>query len=123
MLAQIPIDSDLAASLEEVVRQQGESVEDVVTELVQQYLRQTRREKIRQETEWYHKLHADLKETHLGQHVAIHEGQVVDHDENVAALVQRIRGRYGRVPILITQVNDKPVPEFTVRRPQLIQSE
>ena len=123
MLAQIPIDSDLVASLEEVAQQQGESVEDVVAGLVQQYLRQARREKIRQETEWYQKMHTELKKTYLGQQVAIHKRQVVDHDEDITALVQRVRQKYGRIPILITQVHDKPVPEFIIRRPQLLQSE
>jgi hypothetical protein len=120
MLAQVHLDSELVTSLEAAVRQQGENVEDVLAELIQQYLRQTRREKIRQETEWYQTAHAELKKIYGDQHIAIHEKQVVDHDQDVTALVQRIRQQYGRIPILITQVYDQPVPEFAIRRPQLV---
>ncbi|MCL4266375.1 MAG: hypothetical protein KJ069_24435 [Anaerolineae bacterium] len=122
MLAQIQLDSDLVASLEEVTQRQGENVEEVLTELVQQYLRQARRDKIRREMAWYQQSHAALKTSYLGEHVAIHEGQVVDHDKDVAALAQRIRQRYGRMPILITQITADPVPEFTIRRPRLVQT-
>ncbi len=120
MLAQVHLDSELVTSLEEAVRQQGENVEDVLAELVQQYLRQTRREKIRQEMEWYQNAHAELKKRYAGQHIAIHEQQVIDHDPDVTALAGRIRQQYGRIPILITQVYDQPVPEFAIRRPQLV---
>ena len=120
MLAQIQLDSELVTSLEAAVRQQGGNMEDVLTELVQQYLRQTRREKIRRETEWYQTAHAQLKKKYAGQHIAVHEQQVVDHDPDVVALAQRIRQQYGRTPILITQVHDQPVPEFAIRRPQLV---
>lgn len=121
MLAQVHLDSELVTSLETAVRQQGGNVEDVLAELVQQYLRQARREKIRQETEWYQTVHAQLKKEYAGQHIAIYEKQVVDHDQDVVALAQRIRQQYGRIPILITQVYDQPVPEFVIRRPQLVQ--
>lgn len=120
MLAQIQLDSELVTSLEATVRQQGGSVEDVLAELVQQYLRQARREKIRLETEWYQTAHAELKKRYEGQHIAIHEQQVIDHDQDVTALAGRIRQQYGRTPILITQVHDQPVPEFAIRRPQLV---
>lgn len=120
MLAHVQLDSELVTSLETAVRQQGGNVEDVLAELVQQYLRQTRREKIRQETEWYQTAHAELKAIYAGQHIAIHEQQVVDYDQDVAALAQRIRQQYGRIPVLVTQVYDQPVPEFAIRRPQLV---
>lgn len=120
MLAQVHLDSELVTSLETAVRQQGGNVEDVLAELVQQYLRQARREKIRQEMEWYQTAHAELKKRYEGQHIAIHEQQVIDHDQDVTALAGRIRQQYGRIPILITQVYDQPVPEFAIRRPQLV---
>lgn len=122
MLAQIQLDSDLVASLEEVTRQQGEKMEEVLAGLVQEYLRQVRRDKIHQEMEWYQKSHAALKTSYPGQHVAIHEAQVVDHDRDVTLLALRIRRQYGRIPILITCITDEPVPEFNIRRPRLVQA-
>ncbi len=53
MLAQIPLDSSLAETLEELARQQGLSLEQVVDRVVRQYVRQARREKIRVEAEHY----------------------------------------------------------------------
>jgi hypothetical protein len=41
---------------------------------------------------------------HLGEYVAIHNSQVVDHDIDIRALHLRIRHRFGRMPVLIRQV-------------------
>jgi hypothetical protein len=65
-------------------------------------------------------MHPVLKQKYAGQHVAIHEGQLVDHDEDAMTLAQRIRERFGRTPILITHVDDNPLPEYAVRRPHLL---
>jgi hypothetical protein len=65
-------------------------------------------------------MHPVLKQNYAGQHVAIHEGQLVDHDEDAMALVQRVSERFGRTPILITRVDDNPLSKYAIRRPHLL---
>ena len=119
---QVPLNPDLAESLREIADKQGQSLENVLDDLVRQYVRQARREKISRECRHYERMHSILKEEYLGQHVAIHEGQLVDHDVDPMVLSQRIRERYGRVPVLVTRVSEEPFPEFSIRRPRLVQS-
>ena len=123
MVAQVSMDANLAESLRKAAEQRGASVEDVLNEIVQRYLREVRREKLLDEFEHYKSMHAELKASYFGQHVAIYEGRLVDHDPDASALVRRIRQRLGRAPVLITQVEDEPVPEYVIRSPRLVRSE
>lgn len=122
-LVKVPLDAELAESLQEVAQTQGQSVGDVLADVVRQYLREARRQKISQEHAHFEKMHPELQKTYRGEHVAIHNGQVVDHDENAMLLAKRIRKRYGRVPILIAPVDKTPTPVFSVRRPRLVETE
>jgi hypothetical protein len=120
MLTQVPLQSDLAESLQQVVGEQGLTVENVLDELVRQYLQQARRDKVQQESEQFERLHPEIKERYYHQHVAMYNGQLVDHDENLDELLKRVRTKFGRAPVLIAFVEDVPIPTFTVRRPQLV---
>jgi len=122
-IVQVPLDAELVESLRQIAGQEGVSLENVVSDLVRKYLRDARRQKIRVEVEHYQAMHADLREKHFGQHVAIHDGRLVDHDPDPVALVRRIRQRFGRRPILITQVGDEPIRELVIRSPRLVRAE
>lgn len=43
----------------------------------------------------------ELLKTHRGKHVAIHDGQVVDHDTDDIALIKRVYEKIGYVPIYV----------------------
>jgi hypothetical protein len=49
-----------------------------------------------------------LLATYRGKHVAIHEEQVVDSDVNDIALLLRVHGKYGYIPIYVSLVTDEP---------------
>lgn len=117
---EVPLDPDLVEALRQITAEQGVSLKSVLSDLVRNYVREARREKIGAESERFQAMHAELKKKYLGQHVAVHEGQVVDHDSDPRALVRRIRQRFGRAPILVTQVEEKPVREFVIRSPRLV---
>ncbi len=123
LLTPIPLKTDLLESLQEIVAEQGLKVENVLDELVRQYLQQARRDKIQQENQHFIQLHSRLKQDYYHQHVAIHQGQVVDQDSDLDELVKRVKARFGRVPVLIAFVEDEPLPTYTVRRPQLLHSQ
>jgi hypothetical protein len=48
----------------------------------------------------------ELREKYRGRFVAIHNGQVVDSDENDIVLVQRVHAQVGYVPIHVGLVTD-----------------
>lgn len=126
----VALRDNLAQQLSREAERQETSIEDLVNDWLEEYLweqagerakieRQARRDKIRQENQAYYAMHDQLKKTYRGQHVAIHEGQLVDHDPDPMALVRRVRQRFGRAPVLITPVQDQPYQEFTIRSPRL----
>ncbi len=119
---QVTLDSELVEALKQTTEQQGTNVEAVMERLARQYVREARRRKIRAEFEKYRARHGELKAQYLGQHIAFHDGQVVDHDADPTALVQRVRQRFGRLPILFTHVEETPIQEYTIHSTQLTQS-
>lgn len=63
----------------------------------------------------------DLLTTHPGKYVAIHEGQVVDSDNDDIALVRRVQARVGYVPIHVGLVTEQApivrIPHYREYRP------
>jgi hypothetical protein len=65
-------------------------------------------------------MHNQLVTQYLDQYVAIHNGELIDHDADLLALRRRIRKRFGRMPILLRQVApDGKLPEIVVRSPRI----
>ena len=59
----------------------------------------------------------ELLKQYAGKHVAIHEGQVVDVDDDDIALIKRVRMKVGCVPIHVGLVVDpQPVYRIPYRR-------
>jgi hypothetical protein len=57
----------------------------------------------------YEAMWPELLKTHKGKWVAIHQGQLVDEDDDDHALLNRIWAKYGYdEPILVTQVLETP---------------
>jgi hypothetical protein len=67
------------------------------------------RQAIQAETQAFWAMHEDLLQVYPeGQHVALYQGQVVDHDEDAAKLEKRIREQFGSLPVLIAPVRPGP---------------
>jgi hypothetical protein len=81
-----------------------------VTVALQQYLFRQRQEKIARERRWYEAHHPDLVQQYRGQHIAVHNGQVIDADQDGRILSKRIRQQYGRMAIAMIHVADIPAP-------------
>lgn len=63
----------------------------------------------------------DLLDTHRGQYVVIHNGQVVDSGPDDVALALRFFAQHGNVPVHIGRVSTEPepvqrVPHYRERR-------
>ena len=97
----------LIERIRNVARETNRDTTQVVETAVQAYLDQLDREKLHQESEAFWAMQADLVAHYPGEYVAVHQGQVVDHDPDVVRLEQRVAERWGEVPILIAPVTDE----------------
>ena len=55
----------------------------------------------------------------MGEYVAIHRGEVMDHDPDQRTLYLRVRARFGRQPVLIVKADWNVMPDFTLHSPRL----
>ncbi|MCE7983404.1 MAG: hypothetical protein DYG89_19700 [Caldilinea sp. CFX5] len=71
------------------------------------------------EMQAYIAMHPRLKKTHLGKHVAIYGGKLVDTDEDYDALTRRIDAQYPDRFVWIATVEEEPIKTFVFRSPRL----
>lgn len=71
-----------------------------------------------QEKAAYHALHGWLWQNYPGEHVAIYQGQLVDHDPDGMALSRRIYQRFPTEFVLIRQVEAEPERILHFRSPR-----
>lgn len=64
-------------------------------------------------------MHARLADEYEGQYVAIYQGQLIDHDQDVLALAERIEHDYSGDVVLITKVVDQADRVLHFRSPRL----
>jgi hypothetical protein len=84
------------------------SLDDFANRAGDRYVRDLQRQKLAREIEAYERLHGQLKESCLGQWVAIHQGELIDHDVERSELHRRVRRQFGRTSVLIRQVFEQP---------------
>jgi hypothetical protein len=77
-------------------------------------------DKFHKELQAFHRLLGELLQTHRGQYVAIHEGQVVDSGPDKLDVADRVYERFGYIPILVTLVADRPLKPIRIPSPRLI---
>lgn len=94
------------------------AAEAIVDKALRLYLAQLRREKVKTEREAFERQHPALLAQYPGEYVAMHEGQVIDHDPNLRTLHLRVFARLGRTPVLLKQVTAEPERELVFRSPR-----
>jgi len=101
---------NLVESLKQVALSQNTKGETLLIQAVTEFLARLAEQKIEQESRAFEKLHYQLLPQYLGQYVAIHQANVVDHDLDLRTLHLRVRQQFGRVPVLLRQVTEKATP-------------
>lgn len=76
-------------------------------------------QKMEQEIVAYRAMHPQLRETHLGQNVAVFQGQVVDSDSDFLTLFLRIQERYPDEVVMMREVRAEADPVYRVLSPRL----
>jgi hypothetical protein len=81
------------------------------------------------ETKWqrerraFLRLLSSLLQTHRGQYVAIHEGQVVESGPDKVEVGLRAYARYGYIPIYVGLVTDEPLRMDRLPTPRPVRRE
>ncbi len=80
-----------------------------------------RRPAMLQEQAAYKAMHPQLLEHYEGQYVAVFQGQVIDHDQDIGSLVQRVNRDLPEEVVLVKQVTAKSDRVLRFRSPRLVQ--
>ncbi len=104
----VTLDPALYRRVEQAALEAQTSPEEVLAEALRRHLWELDRRKIAEESKAYRRQHAGLKARYLGRYIAMHQGEVVDNDVDFPALWQRVRQRFGRMPVMITRVEEEP---------------
>ena len=102
----IVIEPDLYKRIEKAALENKANIDEILDQAIRRYLWELDQRKISAESKIYRQRHADLKAQYLGQYIAMHEGQVVDHDADFPTLRQRIRQQFEDTPVMITLVEE-----------------
>jgi len=78
----------------------------VLETAVRQYIERSEREKLHGETKAFWAMYAELLVNYNGEFVAVHEGNMIDHDASATTLEDRVALKYGDIPILIAPVTE-----------------
>ncbi|MBI5653227.1 MAG: hypothetical protein HZC40_22690 [Chloroflexi bacterium] len=109
----------VAKDLNAIAKSEGIAVDQVVGNAIASYRRELGHRKIEAEIEAYHRKYPRLRARYLGKYIAMHNGRVVDHDQDPSALYLRIRKRFGNTPVLMRQVENVVEREIVIRSPRL----
>lgn len=115
----IEIRPDLLSSLRQDAERRARSISDLVNEAVEGYLREREREKLESEMAAFTAMHAEVKQRYFGEWVAVHEGQVIDHEPELAPLYTRIRRLYPQTAVLMRRVEEEPERDVIIRSPRV----
>lgn len=111
----VAIEPTLYQRVEQAALESQVSTGEMFTQALRRYLWELDRRKITEESKVFRRRHAELKERYLGQYIAMHKGQVVDHDPDFQTLHQRVRQQFGRTAVMITLVEEAAEPELSRR--------
>lgn len=102
----------LVRQVEQWGRETDRPVEKILGMAVQTYLDELEKEAIRSETQTFWAMYDDLLKTYPDEYIALYQGKVADHDKDVSRLEERVRERFGLLPVLIAAVNPQPRREL-----------
>jgi len=102
----------LTQRVEQWAHEMQQPVEQVLEQAVSAYLDGLEREAIVVETDRFWRLREELIAAYPNEYVALHDGEVVDHDLDVTELERRIRIHFGALPVLIAPVQSPPPREL-----------
>ncbi len=111
----VVLQEPLRIEIEQAAAKEGIVVDKWIESAVKRQLMLSRQKAIIQETEAWYRLPSAERERFRGKYVAVSGGEVVDFDSDRLLLYRRVSERFGRIPFLITEGGDEPIPEYLAR--------
>ena len=125
---QIELDEQTYQALRLWAKDHNRTIEDAAQEAIDQVVlgkesvaasTTNPEDKIRREAETWRTLPSAERTHYRGQFVAVHEGNVVDHDPDRRQLYLRVRQKWGKTPILITSAEASAPREYRIHSPRI----
>ncbi|MGB0383417.1 MAG: hypothetical protein ACPGWR_01215 [Ardenticatenaceae bacterium] len=116
----VTLKPELAEQITHFTNGNQSTVEAFVDQAVREHLHEMARQKIRAETKAFEQQREMLLATYLGQYVAVHDAQVIDHDADLLTLHLRIFERLGDIAVLLKKVTTEPEQDLVVRSPRFV---
>ena len=102
----ITLEPQLTAEILKLTGDDSQEAESFVNRVLWKQLANVRRDKLVQEQIHFERQHSQLLLQFEGEYIAMHNGQVIDHDKNLRDLHLRVAEQHGRTPILLKQVTE-----------------
>jgi len=115
----IVLDAKTVHDLEQIARQRAVEPSALAVQAIREFLHAEAQQAMKREADAFRRLHPELLATVPGQYVAIHNGELVDHDTDQLALLERIQSHYPRLPVLIRAVQPEAEQTIIVRSPRI----
>jgi hypothetical protein len=80
-------------------------------------------EAVAREEAAYIRLHPQLKKTHFGQYVAVHNGRLIDQDTDYGAILKRVDQQYPDEFVWVAKVEDEAIGTLYFRSPRFAEDD
>lgn len=114
----VTFDEPTTRQLEGLARSRSVDAATLAQEVVRSHLRTLAQRAMEKEVAAFVRLHPQLLATIPGEFAAIFKGELIDHDEDQLALLQRVEESRVGAPVLIRQVTSVAEPIITIRSPR-----
>ncbi len=114
----LKLNDKTARDLNWLAKRRNVTPETLAAEVIEAHIRAETQRSLEQEAVHFRRLHKRLLAEMPGEYVAIYQGDLVDHDPDMLALLQRIEERYPEEPVLIRQVGEVIEPVIHVFSPR-----
>ena len=108
----VTVESHLAAQLRQAAEWNGITLEAAADKAALDYYYQYAFAKIEKEQAIFEQRKPELLKRYRGQYIAMHNGEVVAHAEDLSSLRKKVFPRFGYTPILHKQVTPGPDRDF-----------
>ncbi|MBN1486027.1 MAG: hypothetical protein JW981_00210 [Anaerolineae bacterium] len=100
---------------EKLAQEQSTAITDILNVALRQYFWELDRRKIAEESACYRQQHSQLCDQYLGYYIAMHNGEVVDHDKDFKQLHARVQQHWPDTAVMITLVTKQAMPTLERR--------
>ena len=113
-MTNLAINDETFARLQRLAEAQHIPADTLADRAIQKFLNAQARRQMQSETEAFRALHPTLLATYPNQYVAVHGGQLVDHDPDQLAVFTRVEKQWPSQVVLIAQVVSAVEEVYTV---------